>query len=154
MHIHSSLVQNSWRVGTDPMCIDRQMDEQNVYPYNEMLFSHKKKWTTYGYMLSMNEPWKHYAKWKMPVCVLSCFSLCDAVDCSPPGSSVHESLQARILQWVAMFSSRGSSRPRDWTCVSLSPALAGNLLTNSAIWEAQVKDVTIKTYYAIGMKCS
>ena len=38
--------------------------------------------------------------------------------CSPPGSSVHEILQARILEWVVVSSSRGSSWPRDWTCVS------------------------------------
>ena len=40
------------------------------------------------------------------------------VDCSPPGSSVHEILQARILEWVAVSSSRGSSQPRDRTQVS------------------------------------
>ena len=40
------------------------------------------------------------------------------MDCSPPGSSVHGILQARILEWVAMPSSRGSSLPRDWTQVS------------------------------------
>ena len=38
----------------------------------------------------------------------------DPVNCSPPGSSVHGILQARILEWVAMPSSRGSSWPRDW----------------------------------------
>ena len=38
--------------------------------------------------------------------------------CSPPGSSVHGILQARILEWVAMLSSRGSSQPWDQTCVS------------------------------------
>ena len=38
------------------------------------------------------------------------------MDCSPPGSSVYGLLQARILEWVAMPSSRGSSRPRDRTC--------------------------------------
>ena len=38
---------------------------------------------------------------------------CDPIDCSPPGSSVHGILQARRLEWVAMPSSRGSSRPRD-----------------------------------------
>ena len=37
----------------------------------------------------------------------SCWTLCDPMDCSLPGSSVHESLQARILEWVAMPSSRG-----------------------------------------------
>ena len=53
--------------------------------------------------------------------VLSCFSgvrLCDPMDCSLPGFSVHGILQARILQCVAISSSRGSSPPRDRTWVS------------------------------------
>ena len=45
-------------------------------------------------------------------------TLCDRMDCSPPGSSVHGMLQARVLEWVAMSFSRGSSQPRDQTCVS------------------------------------
>ena len=49
----------------------------------------------------------------------SCPTLCDPMDCSPPNSSVHGILQARILEWVAMPSSRGSSRPRDRTHISL-----------------------------------
>ena len=48
----------------------------------------------------------------------SCPTLCDPMDCSPPGSSVHGIFQARILEWVAISFSRGSSRPRDWTWVS------------------------------------
>ena len=40
-------------------------------------------------------------------------TLCDPMDCSPSGSSVHGILQARILEWVAMIFSRGSSQPRD-----------------------------------------
>ena len=48
----------------------------------------------------------------------SCLTLCNTVDCSPPGSSVHGILQARILEWVAMPFSRGSSRPRDQIQVS------------------------------------
>ena len=48
---------------------------------------------------------------------------------SLPGSSVHGILHARILEWVAMPFSRGSSQPRDRTCVSCSPALAGRSLT-------------------------
>ena len=48
----------------------------------------------------------------------SCPTLSDPVDCSPPGSSVHGILQARVLEWVAMPSSRGSSQPRDRTQVS------------------------------------
>ena len=41
----------------------------------------------------------------------SCLTLCDPVDCSPPGSSVHGILQARILEWVAISFSRGSFQP-------------------------------------------
>ena len=48
----------------------------------------------------------------------SCLTLCDPMDCSPPGSSVPEILQARILEWVAMRSTRGSSWPRERICIS------------------------------------
>ena len=44
--------------------------------------------------------------------------VCNPMDCSPPGSSVHGIFQARILEWVAISSSRGSSQPRDRTWVS------------------------------------
>ena len=40
-------------------------------------------------------------------------TLCDPMVCSPPGSSVHEISQARILEWVAISSSKGSSQPTD-----------------------------------------
>jgi len=43
------------------------------------------------------------------MCESVCLTLCDPMDCSPPGSSVHGILQARILEWVAMPSSRRSS---------------------------------------------
>ena len=48
----------------------------------------------------------------------SCLTLCDPMDCSLPGSSVHGILQTRLLQWVFIPFSRGSFRPRDWTWVS------------------------------------
>ena len=48
----------------------------------------------------------------------SCPTHCSPMDCSLPGSSVHGILQARILEWVAISFSRGSSQPRDWTWVS------------------------------------
>ena len=57
----------------------------------------------------------------------SYLTFCDPMDCSPPSSSVHVILQARILEWVAMPASRGSSQPRDQTLVSYSPSLAGIL---------------------------
>ena len=47
----------------------------------------------------------------------SCLTLCNPMDYSPPGSSVHGILQARILEWVATSYSRGSSRPTAQTCI-------------------------------------
>ena len=65
----------------------------------------------------------HMSLTSLSVCVCAkwlqlCPTLWDPMDCSPPGSSVHGILQARILEWVAISSSRGSSRPRDWTLIS------------------------------------
>ena len=65
----------------------------------------------------------------------SCLTLCDPVDCSPPGSYVHGILQARILEWVAISFSRGSSQPRDRTQVSL---IAGRLFNLWATREAPI----------------
>ena len=48
----------------------------------------------------------------------SCLTFCNHMDCSPPGSSVHGILQIRIVEWVAIPFSRGSSQPRDGTRVS------------------------------------
>ena len=64
----------------------------------------------------------------------SCLTLCDPMDCSPPGSSVHGILQARILEWVAMPSSGESSQPRDQIQVS---RIAGRCFTLWATREAQ-----------------
>ena len=50
--------------------------------------------------------------------IQSCPRLCNPMNYSPPGSSVHGILQARILEWFAISSSRGSLRLRDQTCVS------------------------------------
>ena len=61
-----------------------------------------------------------------------CPTLSDPMDCSLPGSSVHGILQARILEWVAMPSSKGSSRPRDRTQVS---HVSCRFFTTSATWE-------------------
>jgi len=56
----------------------------------------------------------------------SCPTLCDLMDCSLPGSSVHGILQTRILEWVAVPFSRGSSQPRDQTHAS---CIAGGFFT-------------------------
>ena len=54
------------------------------------------------------------------------------MDCSPPGSSVHGIFQARILEWVAMPSSRGPSQPRDRTHVSCVFCIAGRFFTTES----------------------
>ena len=59
----------------------------------------------------------------------SCPSFCDPMDCKLPGYSFHGILQTRILEWVAMPSSRGSSWPMDQTWVSYSPCTAGRFFT-------------------------
>ena len=63
----------------------------------------------------------------------SCLTLWDPVDCSPSGSSVHGISQARILEWIAISFSKGSSLPRDWTWVS---CIAGRFFTVWATREA------------------
>ena len=66
----------------------------------------------------------------------SCPALRDPRDYGPPGSSVHGTPQARILERVATALSRGSSQLRDGSTSLMPPALAGRLLSTSATWEA------------------
>ena len=63
--------------------------------------------------------------------LLSRVRLCDPMECSLPGSSVHGIFEARVLEWVAISFSRGSSQPRDWTQVS---HVAGRLLRAGQDW--------------------
>ena len=57
----------------------------------------------------------------------SCPTLRNPMDCYPPGSSVHGILQVRVLEWVVISSSRGTSQPRDQTHVS---CIAGGFFTH------------------------
>ena len=61
---------------------------------------------------------------------LSCSvsTLCDPMNCSPPGSSVQGIFQKRILEWVAISSSRGSSWPRNGTCISCGSCISRQIL--------------------------
>ena len=67
----------------------------------------------------------------------SCPTLCEPVDHSPPGSSVHGILQARILECVAISFSRESSWPRDWTCISC--------IGSQILYHSKVREVVIAT---------
>ena len=74
------------------------------------------------------------------VCVRarSCLTLPDPMNCSAPGSTVHGVVQARILEWVAISSSRGSSKPRDQTRISFISCVGRWILYHCATWEALV----------------
>ena len=64
-----------------------------------------------------------------------CPTFWDPMECSPTGSSVYGISQARILEWVAIFFSRGSSEPRDQTHI---PCVDKQILYHRATWEAQL----------------
>ena len=88
----------------------------------------------------------YHSKFKVLV-AQSCPTLCDPMDCSPPGSSVHGILQARILEWIAMPSSRVSSWPRDQTHVS---CIASRFLT---IWVTREAQPSHTRYYLRYILC-
>ena len=101
--------------------------------------------TTKRISLSQNAPLSSTLKWPTTICTCnymcqwseiaqSCLTLCDPMDCSLPGSSVHGIFQAMVLEWVAISFSRGSSRPRDRTQVF---RIAGRRFTVWAMKESQ-----------------
>ena len=73
----------------------------------------------------------------------SCPTLCDPMDCSLPGSSLHGILQARVLEWVAISFSRGSSQSRDWTLVSCIPGRHFNLWATRVVRVLQRREAEI-----------
>ena len=85
--------------------------------------------------------WKsHSTSWRCIVCacsvIQSCLTLCNARDCSLLDTSIHGIFQARILEWVAISYSRGSSWPRNWTCISCDFCIGRQILYHWATWEA------------------
>ena len=116
------------------------------------------RWTTDGFQWGkeyVKAVHRHpaYSTYMQSKVAQSCLTLCDPMDCSPPGSSIHGILQARILEWVAISFSRGSSRPRDQTQVS---RIAADALTSEPpgkqsryaeyiMWNARLYEAGIKT---------
>ena len=85
--------------------------------------------------------------WSRYVCsIAKSVWLCEPMHCSPPSSSAHGILQARIREWAAISSSRGSSWTRDQTRVS---CIAGRFFTISATREADHADQTSKNKYLV-----
>ena len=90
-------------------------------------------WTHFPGFLGPLENKAILIAWKWKLVAQSYVNLCDPMDCSPPGSSLHGIFQARILEWVAVSSCRGSSWPRDGTWISCS---TGRFFTVSAARKA------------------
>ena len=104
----SQRVRHDWVTNTlewVPIPFSRDLPNLRTEPWTELLHS------KILYSLS------HW-KWSESEVAQSCPTLCDLMDCNSPGSSVHGIFQARVLEWVAISFSRGSSRPRDRTQVS------------------------------------
>ena len=93
-----------------------QVRKQQLEPDMEQL-THSKVGKKYDEAVYCHLAYLTYIQSRSEV-AQSCPTLCDPMDCCPPGSSVLGILQARIPEWVCMPSSRGSSRPRDRAHVS------------------------------------
>ena len=82
------------------------------------------------------------------VCVQLCLTFRNPIDCRPPDSSVHGIFQARILEWVTVFSSRGSSWPRDWTCISCVSCIVGIFFTAEP-WDPGFSLTSLEQYLRV-----
>ena len=81
------------------------------------LLKHLWSQDSYSHMLSQKNCYCCCLVGKLEVC------LCDSIDCRPPGSSVYGISQAKILEWVAISFSRGTSQSRDWIHISCTGSL-------------------------------
>ena len=80
------------------------------------------------------------------MCAQSCQTVCDPMDCSLPGFSVHGIVQARILEWIGISCNKGSSQPRDQTHVSCIFCVGRQILYYCATWEA------LRAVYCSGLR--
>ena len=123
--------------GTGPVHLNCRACARNIEMlgkyYNELVYFNKFSgqiiWA--GKYFLIHIVWYYFVALKVLVAQL-CLTLCDPVDCSPPGSSVHGILHLRILECVAISFSRGSSWSRDQTWVSW---IAGRFFT---IWATSI----------------
>ena len=100
-------------IHSNNISILRELYERWVQSLFSTVNAGESKWVVFAFWLKLSL----FSQVLVLVAQL-CPTLCDSVDCSPPGSSVHGILQARMLEWVAIPFSRGSSWLRDRTLVS------------------------------------
>ena len=93
----------------------------------------------------LHPPCQNIEEMRWDACVQSCSTLCEPVDCSLPGSSVHGILQASTLEWVALLSSKGIYLTQGSNMLSLtSPASAGGFFTTSTTLEVQTTTTSLR----------
>ena len=115
-----------WEYGNDPlemkMMMKMKMGEEKGLNYDILWKLHPYwKETKFQQSDEMTPCVKHLGWVRVRVCMLllqSCLTLCNSMDCSLPGFPVHGILQTRILEWIDMPSSKGSSWSRDQTHIS------------------------------------
>ena len=86
----------------------------------------------------------------------SCPTLCNPMCCNLPGSSIHGIIPGRILEWVAISSSRGSSQPRDWTHVSCVSGIGRRVLYHWATGESYIWQIAYPHWglpWALSLNC-
>ena len=92
--------------------------------------------------IQLRQKWLTHMRGEWVKVVQSYPTLCDPMDCSPPCSSVHGILQARILEGVAVPFSRGSHQPRDWTQVSYIAGRFFTIWVTREVWWAHWNELT------------
>ena len=113
-----------WEARKNPFLLNCN-NNMHIYKYEEAK-ERKQVWQNVVFGESrqriLNSMWYFFLKVSMHAYSVtqSCLDLCNHKDSSLPGPSVHGTFQARILAWVAISSSRGSSWSRDWTHISCS----------------------------------
>ena len=111
--------------------------EYDIFPWYQSCYPEKKtKQKTIAPFWQMG--WKSHLSTDIFICVpvqslQSFLILCNPVDCSLPGSSVYGIFEARILEWVAIPFSRGSSGPRDLTCIFCGSCIAGRFFATELL---------------------
>ena len=106
----------------------------------ELTFQGKADFQIFMWTLLTSKYWHAYLRAQL------CATLYDPMACSPQGCSVNGISQARILEWVAISSSRKSSPPRDQAHISFNSCIGRWILYHWATWEAQVSAPTLKCY--------
>ena len=96
--------------------------------------------------------WDHQRQWKWTCQLLSCIWLSAGLWLWPNMLLIHGILQARIIQWVAIPFSRGSSWPRDWTCVSCIPSRFFTIWATREVLP-QIRLSNIKYPVVVGVPC-